>query len=1466
MQEQIRGKIPLPKHDIGHGWAQNEVQIVSECLQEMAREEAENGGGRAGGFKALAHAKAVKDSILYRLKEELGVEKSMEEVDQVTRLIRLYDELKQLEACRVAASGEEHQDGDCIALVLVSLTPSSPNASPLLNIGGKGTGNKWHSRAQKAGNGSALLRRHGDHINASDSSASSDGEQEEGSDDSADAEAEADQDMVHTVLRRRVPPGNTGELDFSDAPLSDGTYQFRYYMRASSTPACVSASFSTCLPTVEIQVPAEAVVCGDAWTCSYKMHLTRQHHASDWLGVYQDLGTGPAGCAQRLAVPGKNEDVVHFGCSPAFPGTCHVKYHMGQHNDAVAAVSAPFKVRINRAARIQETREIRVFLASTVADMLEEREALLNRVLPALQAACENRLVTMTLIALSFGMRGSVEATGLVSEEETADLEHLYVSLQEIDRSTPMFLAVLGERYGWIPSHLDERIIKAYPWLKVPRNTNLLLPGVRASALEMAILNGFLVDPTLAKHNIFMFREPQHVRRTGVPAHKRKNFIPTSEYGREAMEKLRQEIRRVPEANVVGYHDIGSFVASTTAQLQTAIDTILHPKDTFPGLSRVNLITHMYLQELRERRLPQHPNAIPQKIARYTDILFPQYGIAVEDTLLDDLRPTYLRGEPGTGKSTLLASCVQHHLERLAQDPRTKFLPAPPGHCSNVQSCRCPRSDLTGWRVGFSYEVEGLVHVVLVQHVGEESTISTVDELLEHAMSFTKATLNLDMHVPWDSSDLLNLVWDWLHLVCQRCVFIWIIDGIDQMLPPEAMEAVSLAKQSTPDDEAQHQPANTGAPGVYAKGALVLGAKTALATKTKPCNQGLGSVSKKEAPTGSPGRAGMSKQLPAAGAGNGLEDGSWSVDAHAAHVQGELHPEATAAKKRLARLIAARTRAQQDVCKFVMPLLDKTSRRYACTAYARLRLTVIGGEGHHPERPMDAALLDMLLAGGVRIVDIPTWVLEMRKAYLMHRLLEGGIPERIVSKLMPVLEAEIKPVTSDIHPGSYEPHDKFGNTIFVRYFAEELVRECVAHMSKVQQQQQQQTGDTSTPSSAAKAPDSTDSNGGGASEADDADPSSPSVESPAGSRPATQAQGKSEGDAGGPGGGGAIAVAKPGVSKASRPATSGLEDETNDHLDHHLEALLLSLRLLFDRCDSLEKLLTGVISRVLAAACNWGSLPVLVLKYLQLSRLGLRENELMELVLAHEDSSGEEFVAVMHAVAPLTVRICGLIQLRPWAKKILYALFSAADVDNVLGSTLRQMQSTQVLSTTSVLPVASASELATGLGHRISRQDCLQQMARVFSKMRNAERMLQELPLVLLRQAHTSAKCSKELLELVSSQQALRFLGPRTVLRYIHASDWTLDSVGTTLKAHFETAFNMQVSAGRRYDISHINDLVATHNSARKPGTETETLHFDSSVSASAQRHGVCVCACVCVCVCVCVYVCVAPRLEVKRG
>jgi hypothetical protein len=137
----------------------------------------------------------------------------------------------------------------------------------------------------------------------------------------------------------------------------------------------------------------------------------------------------------------------------------------------------------------------------------------------------------------------------------------LYVSLQEIDRCSPYFVAVLGERYGWIPDALDANTLTNYPWLQLPRNRNILLPGVRASALELGVLNGFLVDPDLARHHVFFFRDLAHAGRTGVPRAKRHNFVPASEYGREAVAKLRDQIRAVDRANVIRYH--GMYATKT---------------------------------------------------------------------------------------------------------------------------------------------------------------------------------------------------------------------------------------------------------------------------------------------------------------------------------------------------------------------------------------------------------------------------------------------------------------------------------------------------------------------------------------------------------------------------------------------------------------------------------------------------------------------------------------------------------------------------------------------------------------------------------------------------------------------------------------------------------------------------------------------------------------------------------------
>jgi hypothetical protein len=84
------------------------------------------------------------------------------------------------------------------------------------------------------------------------------------------------------------------------------------------------------------------------------------------------------------------------------------------------------------------------------------------------------------------------------------------------------------------------------------------------------------------------------------------------------------------------------------------------------------------------------------------------------------------------------------------------------------------------------YQQAGVLHLVLVQHVSCEGQLATLADVLEHAMTFTTALLGLEAwgeeEVPWDAGQLLKCFSRWLRLVCQRAVFVWVIDGIDDLV------------------------------------------------------------------------------------------------------------------------------------------------------------------------------------------------------------------------------------------------------------------------------------------------------------------------------------------------------------------------------------------------------------------------------------------------------------------------------------------------------------------------------------------------------------------------------------------------------------------------------------------------------------------------------------------------------------
>jgi len=151
-------------------------------------------------------------------------------------------------------------------------------------------------------------------------------------------------------------------------------------------------------------------------------------------------------------------------------------------------------------------RQIRIFISSTFRDMQVERELLIKNVFPELRRLCSERFVTFTEVDLRWG----------ITEEQAAEGKVLPICLEEIHRSRPYFIGLLGERYGWIPESVPQEVIEREPWLKEH-------VGGRTSVTELEILHGVLNNPEMAGHAFFYFRDPAYVE--ALPEEARRDLV-----------------------------------------------------------------------------------------------------------------------------------------------------------------------------------------------------------------------------------------------------------------------------------------------------------------------------------------------------------------------------------------------------------------------------------------------------------------------------------------------------------------------------------------------------------------------------------------------------------------------------------------------------------------------------------------------------------------------------------------------------------------------------------------------------------------------------------------------------------------------------------------------------------------------------------------------------------------------------
>lgn len=145
-----------------------------------------------------------------------------------------------------------------------------------------------------------------------------------------------------------------------------------------------------------------------------------------------------------------------------------------------------------------EQRIINIFISSTFNDMQSERDIIRKLVVPKLQEQLADYRVHIQVTDLRWGV------DTLNVDEDKREAKVLHVCLDAIQYSKPYFIALLGERYGWLPSLESVQNIKRT--LTDEQQQALGDVNQSMSVTEMEILLGALGNQSLMPHSFFCFR------------------------------------------------------------------------------------------------------------------------------------------------------------------------------------------------------------------------------------------------------------------------------------------------------------------------------------------------------------------------------------------------------------------------------------------------------------------------------------------------------------------------------------------------------------------------------------------------------------------------------------------------------------------------------------------------------------------------------------------------------------------------------------------------------------------------------------------------------------------------------------------------------------------------------------------------------------------------------------------------
>lgn len=292
-------------------------------------------------------------------------------------------------------------------------------------------------------------------------------------------------------------------------------------------------------------------------------------------------------------------------------------------------------------------RTISLFISSTFIDMEPERDYLKKFVFKELEDILIKKRITLNIIDLRWG----VNTNDCLDSIENREAKILKVCFNEIDRSRPFFIALLGDRYGWIPPY--DKCLNAINKLSNQNNSFL-----NKSVTALEIMYGALESNEQLSRSLFYFRSADYSQMTNED---RVKYQETDPELVEKTEELKQTIIECCknsgyESNIRNYS-----VSKWDAKLHRFLDL-----EAFGNEIREHLLQEI-IEEVKDTE-SSLPHNWYEEEEYYIDA-FLQRNIEnfvghVElisqlEILLEKKEKCILTGSSGAGKSTVMCQILQ---------------------------------------------------------------------------------------------------------------------------------------------------------------------------------------------------------------------------------------------------------------------------------------------------------------------------------------------------------------------------------------------------------------------------------------------------------------------------------------------------------------------------------------------------------------------------------------------------------------------------------------------------------------------------------------------------------------------------------------------------------------------------------------------------------------------------------------